>query len=179
VQSERAQNKDYRYTLMLPERPTTDRMSELLEGSKKPTPKEVNVLQKYARDLLAENDKMARQLDKLQRTGTYTGSGGASQGGSPLMMTGASSASYAPANFNANKDALKRAHTSPLASRGGGGGGGGRGAASSARDDGFYSPSGKAQQRADEGTAAGSRGQPGPGSRRGGSPPGSAAFNQL
>jgi len=92
VQSERTQNRDYRYTLALAERETTARMTDLLESRSKPSAKEMVVLQKYARDLLAENDKMARQLERLQRTGTYTGSGsgGNLQSSSPssFMLTG-------------------------------------------------------------------------------------------
>ena len=127
VQSERALNKDYRYTLMLPERVTTARMSDLLASRDKPSAKEMSVLQRYAGDLLAENEKMLRQLDKMTRTGTYSGagSGGAytatGTNSSPLMLSGTSSGSYhaPPVGISANKNALKRSQTSGSAGRSG------------------------------------------------------------
>lgn len=113
VVSERALNKDYRYTLMLPERETTARMSDLLQSPAKPTAKEASVLQRYVSDLMAENDKMLKQLEKMRLTGTYTGTTTSGTAGSRVMLTGSSGGSgYAPPG-SINKDALKRSQTSP------------------------------------------------------------------
>jgi len=131
VVSERALNKDYRYTLMLPERETTARMSDLLQSPAKPTAKEASVLQRYVSDLMAENDKMLKQLEKMRLTGTYTGTTTSGTAGSRVMLTGSSGGSgYAPPG-SINKDALKRSQTSPRGrerdspSPGGGAGGSG------------------------------------------------------
>ena len=114
VVSERSLNKDYRYTLMLPERETTARMNDLLQSPAKPTAKEASVLQRYVSDLMAENDKMLKQLEKMRLTGTYTGTSASGAGaGSRVMLTGGSGGGgYAPTG-SVNKDALKRSQTSP------------------------------------------------------------------